>query len=246
MRATASPEMEPDMRVKDVMTPNVIGVPETASLWDALKLMAERHISAVVVFDGAGAPVGILSEGDLMRRAEFGAEKKRPHWLEFLLGGRAAHDYAHSHGRRVDEIMTRGILSVEANAEVAEAVDLMLQAKIRRLLVTDGATSAGILSRSDLVRALMRSAPDETAPASDAEIQTAVEAEIASQTWAPSEGVRVRVENGVVSLEGAISDDSLRGGLKVLAENVPGVKAVHDRLAWIEPNSGYYVPAQGG
>ena len=133
-----------------------------------------------------------------------------------------------------------------AGYEVAEAVDLMLQAKIRRLLVTDGATSAGILSRSDLVRALMRSAPDETAPASDAEIQTAVEAEIASQTWAPSEGVRVRVENGVVSLEGAISDDSLRGGLKVLAENVPGVKAVHDRLAWIEPNSGYYVPAQGG
>jgi CBS domain-containing protein len=237
--------MEPDMRVKDVMTAKLIGVAETASLWDALKLMTASRISALIVFDGAGAPVGILSEGDLMRRAEFGAEKKRPHWLEFLLGGRAANDYALSHGRRVDEIMTRGILSVEANAEVAEAVDLMLQAKVRRLLVTDGATSVGILSRSDLVRALMRSAPAETGPTSDADIQAAIEAEIASQTWAPSEGVRVRVENGVVTLEGAISDDSLRGGLKVLAENVPRAKAVRDRLAWIEPNSGYYVPARG-
>jgi len=234
------------MRVKDVMTPKLIGVPETASLWDALKLMTASNISALVVFDGAGAPVGILSEGDLMRRAEFGAEKKRPRWLEFLLGGSAARDYAHSHGRRVDEIMTRGILSVDANAEVAEAVDLMLQSKVRRLLVTDGANSVGILSRSDLVRALMRSAPADNGPVSDADIQAGIEAEIAAQSWAPAVGVRVRVADGVVTLEGAISDDSLRGGLKVLAENVPGVKAVHDRLAWIEPNSGYYVPAQGG
>jgi CBS domain-containing protein len=245
VRPIAALKTEPEMRVKDVMTPTLIGVPETASLWDALKLMTERGISALVVFDGIGAPVGILSEGDLMRRAEFGAEKKRPRWLEFLLGGSAARDYALSHGRRVGEIMTRGIYSVEANAEVAEAVDLMLQAKVRRLLVTDNGDSVGVLSRSDLVRALMRSAPTEAAPVSDADIQAAVEAEIAAQNWTPAVGVRVRVENAVVTLEGAISDDSLRGGLKVLVENVPGVKAVHDRLAWIEPNSGYYVPAQG-
>jgi CBS domain-containing protein len=237
---------ETEMRVKDVMTPSLIGVPESASLWDALKLMTERGISALVVFDGIGAPVGILSEGDLMRRAEFGAEKKRPRWLEFLLGGSAAREYAQSHGRRVGEIMTRGIYSVEANAEVAEAIDLMLQAKVRRLLVTDDGDSVGMLSRSDLVRALMRSAPAEAAPVSDADIQAAVEAAIAAQNWTPAVGVRVRVEDAIVTLEGAISDDSLRGGLKVLVENVPGVKAVLDRLAWIEPNSGYYVPAQGG
>jgi CBS domain-containing protein len=234
------------MRVKDIMTPDLIGVPEAASLWDALKLMTGRKISALVVFDGAGAPVGILSEGDLMRRAEFGAEKKRPNWLEFLLGGRAASDYAHDHGRRVHEIMTRGILSVEAKAEVAEAIDLMLKSKVRRLLVTDGAASVGIISRSDLVRALMRAAPTDDALVSDADIQAAIEAAMAAQPWAPTEGLRVRVENGVVSLEGAVSDNSLRGGLKVLAENVAGVNAVHDRLAWIEPNSGYYVPAKGG
>ena len=71
-------------------------------MWDALDLMTARKISALVVFDAIGAPVGVLSEGDLLRRAEFGAEKRRPRWLEFLLGGgRAARDYTRSHGRHV-------------------------------------------------------------------------------------------------------------------------------------------------
>jgi CBS domain-containing protein len=226
------------------MTPNVIGVPEDALLWDALKLMTSRKISALVVFDAIGAPVGVLSEGDLMRRAEFGTEKKRPRWLDLLMGGgRAARDFARSHGRRVDEIMTKGVISIEETADISEAVDLMLRARVRRVLVMHASVLVGILSRSDLVRALMASAPSECEVHSDLELQRAVEAALASQAWAPVSGVRVVVDHGVVSLEGAISDVASRDGLKVLAENVPGVKSVHDRLAWIEPNSGYYVPA---
>jgi CBS domain-containing protein len=231
------------MRVKDVMTPELIGVAESASLWDALQLMVSRSVSALIVFDSMGAAVGILSEGDLMRRAELGAEKRRPRWLEFLMGGKSARDYAHSHGRGVREIMTYGIVSVEADAEVGEAVDLMIEKRVRRLVVMQGSDPVGVLSRSDLVRALIRALPPEAGPRPDAEIQADIEAEIARQAWAPASTVRVVVENGVATLEGAISDDSLRGGLKVLAENVPGVKAVHDRLAWIEPNSGFYVDA---
>src|SRR5579863_5289683 len=106
------------MLVKDVMTPDVIGVAESGSLWEALSLMVERRVSALVVFDAIGAPVGVLSEGDLLRRAEFGAATRRPRWLEFLIGGgRSAREYAHSHGRLVHEVMTRGVLSVDANAE---------------------------------------------------------------------------------------------------------------------------------
>ena len=231
------------MRVKDVMTPELIGVAESASLWDALQLMVSRRVSALIVFDAIGAVVGILSEGDLMRRAEFGAEKRRPRWLDFLLGGKSARDYARSHGRGVREIMTYGIFSVDADAEVDEAVNLMLEKRVRRLVVMQGSDPVGVLSRSDLVRALIRAQPPDAGPRSDVEIQAGIEAEIARQAWAPASTVRVVVENGVATLEGAISDDSLRGGLKVLAENVPGVKAVHDRLAWIEPNSGFYVNA---
>ena len=234
------------MRVDEIMTPNVIGVPEDASLWDALKLMVERKVSALIVLDGVNAPIGVLSEGDLMRRAEFGAEKRHPRWLELLLGdGRAARDYARSHGRRVDELMTRGVIEIEAAADVKDAVDLMTEKRIRRLLVVRGSQPVGVLSRSDLVRALMRSLPSERQTRPDADIQADIEAEVRRQSWTPGAAVRIVVESGVATLEGTIFQDSLREGLKVLAENVAGVKSVRDQLAWIEPNSGYLVGMQG-
>jgi CBS domain-containing protein len=234
------------MRVKDVMTPKLIGVAESASLWDALNMMVERGVSALIVFDAIGAPVGVLSEGDLMRRAEFGAEKRRPRWLEMLLGGgRAAQDYARSHGRRVEEVMTRGIHTVDANAEVSEAVDIMLSKRVRRLMVVKGSDPVGVISRSDLVRALIRALPPEAQTRSDADIQAAIEAALEKEAWAPVASVRVAVENGVATLDGSIPEETMREGLKVLAENVPGVKAVRDRLAWIEPNSGLYLGAPG-
>jgi CBS domain-containing protein len=234
------------MRVKDVMTPELIGIAESASLFDALSLMVERRVSALIVFDPIGVAVGVLSEGDLMRRAELGAEKRRPRWLEFLIGGgHAARDYARSHGRRVDEVMTRGVISIEADCELSDAVDVMLEKRVRRLMVVKDAEPVGVISRSDLVRALMRALPPQAQARSDAEIQAAIEAALANEPWAPVASVRVVVDNGVATLNGSITEESMGEGLKVLAENVPGVKAVHDRLAWIEPNSGYYMSAPG-
>jgi len=233
------------MRVKDVMTPKLLGVPETASLWEALNMMVTSRVSALIVFDEIGAPVGILSEGDLMRRAELGCEKRRPRWLDFLAGGgRSAREYARSHGRRVHEIMTRNILSVDAGAELKEAIDLMLEKRVRRLMVVKGSEPVGVLSRSDIVRALMSAMPSQNEIRTDSDLQTAIDNELQRHAWAPVNSVRVLVDDGVATLEGAIPDDSLREGLKVLVENVPGVKGVHDHLAWIEPNSGLYMGVQ--
>jgi CBS domain-containing protein len=231
------------MQVKDTMTSAVIGVPESATLWEALQTLLGSKVSALVVFDAGGAPVGILSEGDLLRRAELGTQKQRPAWLDFLIGGgRAAVDYAHSHGRRVGEIMSRGIFSIGEEAELSEAVDLMLKHKIKRLVVMREGKAVGILSRSDLLKALMAALPDPNAKRSDAEIQAAIEAEVDRQQWAPRGSISISVAGGIVTYEGAISDDRLRDGLHVLAENISGVKRVRDRLAWIEPNSGMIVP----
>jgi CBS domain-containing protein len=232
------------MRVQDVMTPKLLGVPESATLWEALNLMVSNRISALIVFDEIGAPVGVLSEGDLMRRAELGCEKKRPRWLDFLAGGgRSARDYARSHGRRVHEIMTRGLLTVDAGAELNEAIDIMIEKRVRRLVVMKGSEPVGVLSRSDIVRALMSALPPENEARTDGDLQIAIDNEMQRHSWAPINSVRVTVEDGVATLEGAIPDDALRDGLKVLAENVPGVKGVRDRLAWIEPNSGLYMNA---
>jgi len=234
------------MRVQDVMTPHVVSVPESASLAEALELLVRRQMSAVLVVDAAGAPSGVLSEGDLLRRAEIGTQSKRPGWLDFLLGaGRAAKDYELSHGRRVGEIMTRGAIVVSPEAELSEAVDLMLSRKIKRLIVTRDGRAVGVISRSDILRALMTSLPVPAGDASDAGIRAQIEAEIERENWAPSGSIRVGVAAGIVTFEGAITDERLRGGLHVIAENTPGVKKVVDRLAWIEPYSGMLVDQPG-
>ena len=89
------------MRVRDVMTYGAIGLPETATIAEAAETLLKARISAVLVHDADHALVGVVSEGDIIRRSELGSERKRPRWIEALLsGGRLAESYAHSHGRR--------------------------------------------------------------------------------------------------------------------------------------------------
>ena len=117
------------MRVRDAMTHGIIGVRDTASLAEAVETMLRAGISALCVFDERKALVGILSEGDLLRRGELGTEKRRPRWLESLLsGGRLAHAYAHEHGRTAAEVMTREVVTIDEDAPLAEAVDAMIRA----------------------------------------------------------------------------------------------------------------------
>lgn len=233
------------MLVREAMTPKVIGVQEDARLADAVDTMLKAGISALFVFDAQKRLVGVLSEGDLLRRGELGTEGRRPYWLELLLsGGRLAHSYAHSHGRRVAEVMTKDVLSIADDADLSAAVDLMTRRRVKRLPVVREGAVVGVLSRSDLLKRLYAALPRDATPKSDAEIEAAIRAEIDAQGWAPRASVQIAVKNGEVTFEGAITDDRLRDGLRVIAENIAGVTAVHDRLAWIEPNSGFLIPAQ--
>ncbi len=234
------------MRVRDVMTYGVIGVPESASLGEAVETMLRSRVSALFVLDANNAVVGVLSEGDLLRRSELGSERKRPHWLELLLGsGRVAEAYAHEHGRKVDEVMTGNVESIAEEAELSEAVDRMIRHRIKRLPVLRGEAVVGVISRSDLLKGLLAAAPGASAPHPDAEIKAAILAELDKLKWAPRASVRVEVAKGVVTLGGSITDERLRSGLKVIAENTPGVTAVHDHMARIEPNSGVVIPSEG-
>jgi CBS domain-containing protein len=234
------------MRVRDVMTYGVIGVPETAGVAEAVETMLRSRVSALFVFDAHNAVIGVLSEGDLLRRSELGSERKRPHWLELLLGsGRLAEAYAHEHGRKVGEVMTRNVETIAEDAELSQAVDQMIHRRIKRLPVLRGEAVVGVISRSDLLKGLLAAAPGADAPHPDAEIKAAILAELDKLGWAPRASVRVEVANGVVTFAGAITDERLRDGLKVIAENTPGVTAVHDHVAWIEPNSGFILPSQG-
>src|SRR5271156_5369111 len=122
------------MKVRDVMTYGVIGVPESTSIAEAVETMLRSRVSAVVVFDADHALSGILSEGDLLRQSELGGESKRPYWLELLIGsGRLAEAYEHEHGRKVGEVMTRDVETIAEDAELSQAVDRMIHHHIKRL-----------------------------------------------------------------------------------------------------------------
>jgi CBS domain-containing protein len=233
------------MRVRDVMTYGAIGVPETATLAEAIETMLRSRVSALFAFDADHALVGVLSEGDLLRRAELGTDRKRPRWVELLLsGGRLAESYAHTHGRKVGEIMTAKVVTISEDADLSEAVDLIIHRRVKRLPVLRGEAVVGVVSRSDLLKGLFAALPKAESRHPDAEIKAAIQAELDKLGWAPRTSVRVDVENGAVTYEGAITDERLRSGLKVIAENTPGVTEVHDHMCWIEPNSGFYVPSE--
>jgi CBS domain-containing protein len=232
------------MKVRDVMTYGVISVSESASIAEAIETMLRSRVSALVVFDADHALSGILSEGDLLRRSELGSERKRPYWLELLIGsGRLADAYAHEHGRKAGEVMTRDVETIGEDAELSEAVDRMIRRRVKRLPVLRGETLVGVIARSDLLKGLLAATPRATGPHPDAEIKSAIQAELNKLDWAPRASVSVEVQNGVVTFDGAITDERLREGLKVIAENTPGCVGVHDHMAWIEPNSGFFMPS---
>lgn len=229
------------MQVADVMTRNVISVTPNTTLSEAIDTMVRSHVSGLPVIADDGRLVGILTEGDLLRRAELGTQEPRANWFTaFFKAGHLAQTYAQSHGRRVDEIMTPDVVAIAPNARLEEAVRLMKQHDIKRLPVINDGRVVGLLSRADLVRTLAEflRTPYEEPPASDDSIRAAIEAELKAQPWAPVATVRVKVRDGQVELCGAITDESLRNAIRIIAENAPGVRSVLDNINWIEPMTG--------
>jgi CBS domain-containing protein len=236
------------MKARDVMQRDVITVTPETRIEDALRLMARDHISGLPVVDATGTAVGILSEGDLLRRVELGTETRLSTWRAWIAApGREAGDYARSHARQVGEVMTAPIVSVTPDTDLAEIVALMESRRIKRIPVLENGRIAGIVTRADLVRALERLLPRvDTPAAADAELRRRLLASLAEQTWARRIPLRVKVRQGMVELDGVVIDRRERQGLRVLAENTPGVRGVIDHLVWIEPNSGIPVDPPAG
>ena len=231
------------MKAGDIMTWPVISIEPDAPVQNAIVRMLKHRISALPVVEADGGLVGIVSEGDLLRRAEIGTQRRRPHWLEFLLGpGRLANEYAHTHGRKVKEVMTTDLETVGEDTPLDAIVALMERRRIKRVPVMRGGQLAGIVSRANLMQALASLIPaaSETAP-SDAAIRQTLLGEMDQQPWAPKGLINVIVKDGVVSLWGSITDEREREALHVLAENTPGVKEVRDHLVWVEPTTGMVV-----
>jgi CBS domain-containing protein len=228
------------MKAKDVMTEHVITVAPDASIVEALQLMLQNKISGLPVMDNGGNLVGIVSEGDFLRRSETGTERRRSRWVELILGpGTIAKDYVHSHARRIDEVMTANVETVSEDAGLEDVVALMEKRRVKRVPVMRGTKLVGIISRANLLHALATLAPKvEPGAKSDETIRVAVMAELDRQSWAPRRMIDVVVRNGTVELWGTVIDPEQRDAARVVAETVPGVKAVKCDIVWVEPMSG--------
>ncbi|UDL90734.1 CBS domain-containing protein [Mesorhizobium sp. PAMC28654] len=231
------------MQAASVMTSPVVGIEPSASIADAAGLMLSRKISGLPVIRDDGTLVGIVSEGDFLRRGELGTKRKRARWLEFLVSpGRVAEEYVHANGRRVDEVMSDNVVTTSPKASLEEVVELMIRHHVKRIPVVDGGKVVGILTRSDLLRALLRSLPARNSTTvGDQQIRQNIVAELAGQPWAGTGMIHVSVDKGVAELSGAIFDERERQAVLVAAENVAGVEAVKDQLFWVEPLSGMVV-----
>jgi CBS domain-containing protein len=232
--------MEVAMRVKDVMSGNPVTIPAEATVAEAIALMLKNRISGLPVVERGNSLVGIVSESDFLRRIEMGT-LRRERWLEWLLRpSELAAEYAHTRGRHVADVMTADVISVAEDTDLAEVVEKMQAHHIKRLPVLRKGIVVGMITRSDLMRGLANlvTEPYEDVIHTDAEIHSAILAELDAQAWAPVAAVAIKVKDGVVTLHGNIHDERQRAGLKVLAMNVPGVRSVEDRLVWIEPYTG--------
>jgi CBS domain-containing protein len=230
------------MRAHQIMTRSVVTVAPDATILEAANIMLGKHVSGLPVVDAAGKLVGIVSEGDFIRRSEIGTQRKRGRWLKFLLGaGLTATDYVHEHGGKVLEVMTTDPVTVAEDATLEQIVASMETNRVKRLPVMRGDRLVGIVSRANLLQAvasLAREIPDPTAD--DDHIRSRIIAAIEKSDWSPF-GLNVIVRDGIVHLSGVITDENSRQAAMVAAENVAGVKKVHDHLCWIDSMSGMYL-----
>jgi CBS domain-containing protein len=228
------------MKASEIMTLGVVTVRPETSLREAASLMLERGVSGLPVVDEMGRLVGMVTEGDLLRRAEIGTERRRPHWLELLLGsGRLANEYVHSHARKVQDVMTPEVITVSRDAPLEDVVNILEQRRVKRVPVTRGDKLVGIISRANLVQALARLAQEAPPTRPDDEAaREKIMAELNKQPWAPRASLNVIVRGGVAELWGVICDERERDAIRVAAENVSGISKVIDHLVYFHPMRG--------
>ena len=226
------------LRAKDVMTTPVVSVETGSTISAVADLLVKHGISAIPVIDGDSL-VGIVSEGDLVHRAEIGTTARpRSWWLNlFRNNASLAAEYTKSHSFKVADVMTRNVVTVAEITPLAEIADILDRKHIKRVPVMRFGKVVGIVSRANLIRALAATAhasPAVGAPHDDEAIQRRLLAALKSEPWVSTGNTNVTVSEGVVTFWGTVGSEEERKASQVLAENVDGVKRVEDHRAMIE------------
>lgn len=223
------------MRAKDVMTSAVVTVEPGASVPELAELLRDRRISGVPVVSG-GKLVGMVSEGDLLRRYEIGTDRFESRWWSRLFASRpGSAEYVRSHASRVTDIMTQPVICVDEDTPVVEIVSLFEAHRIRRVPVTRDEQLVGLVSRADLVLALAAKARRSIAQAAagDKAIREQLVDELEHQPWWQRYSSMLTVTEGVVHYWGMLDSEDEKRAARVAAENIPGVRNVVDHRQYL-------------
>lgn len=225
------------MKAGDIMTRSVITIDADSTVAQAAQRMLDHRISGMPVIDNGGRVIGIISEGDLLHRAETGTERRKSWWLGLMAGASSqAENFTREHGRTVRDVMSANVISVDENADLSEVVHLMEGRRIKRVPVLKDRQVVGIVSRANLMRVLATLESSAAAPnADDRTIRERVLQAYKGQSWAPDFGENVVVKDGVVHLWGSVRTESQRQALVVGARNVAGVRDVVDHIDVVSP-----------
>lgn len=220
------------MKAADVMVTNVITVGTDARLEDVAQILLTNRISAVPVVDAKGKIVGVVSEGDLMRRAEAGTGRRRPWWLSIFTGNDVlAAEYVKEHSRKVTDVMTRDVVTAPPETPLHEIVTLLEKNAIKRVPIVKDGKLVGIVSRANLLQALASlSKQIDVGTPDDSAIRERLVARLKAEPWTRPSLINVIVQNGTVELWGIVDSPIEKKAACVAAEVTPGVRTVNDNL----------------
>ena len=221
------------MKASDVMVRDVITVRADDSIQDVAKILLEHRISGVPVVREPGEIIGIVSEGDLMRRAETGTEPRHSWWLQFMITNETlAAEYVKANARKVADVMTTRVITAAPDTRLGDIAVLLEKNRIKRVPIVSGGKLVGIISRANLLQALvsLRDKIESGKPTNDAAIRATVIKKIDAEPWGRSMPINVIVHEGIVGLWGFVGTEVERRAIRVAAEAAPGVRSIDDNL----------------
>lgn len=225
------------MRAADLMTKDVLAFAPDDSVKEIAARLSARRISGAPVVDEYGAVVGMVSEGDLLRRTELGTDMRRSWWMDLIADNRQrAEEFTRTHGRLAGDVMTREVVTISESTPIAAIANLMERHRIKRLPVVREGRLVGIVSRADVIRCLATGVASSAADICDQHVANdrlheKVMHALSKAVWASRPSLEVTVvDRGVVEVKGIVSSDAEKRGIEVLVEEVPGVTAVRDLI----------------
>lgn len=220
------------MKARDVMVRDVVTAHSGMMVGEAIKLLAQHDVSALPVVDDDGVVIGVISEADLIRHQAADPTRHRPWWLEAMTpASTLAEEFAQSHGRRVDELMSTRVISAEEDTPIAEIAALLEKHRIKRVPIIQDGKLVGIVSRSNLIQAMATAHGKTHAPTdSDRSIRLDLLSRLGEQDWTDFGSRNVIVSGGVVHYWGLVGSPEERKALFALAEEIPGVVRISDEM----------------